>query len=286
VQLYRYPIDTIRSIGMRSFIVEWFSPDFHKFRFLPFLVVFLLVLAVLSRSRARLQARVLVPLVLTTLLALDAVRHIPIFVLLAIPVIAAGLAASSSEVGIHTLSPRARVRPMFNGLTVVLMAGFALVRWGVLARGQATAEAQQFPERAVEALRSRDLGGEVFAYYDWGGYTIYKLYPEYRVFVDGRADLYGDDLLQQFQTAVQLRTGWREVLDRWRVRAVLLPRHCALAQALVLDPNWHLEYRDAQALLLLRTARSSENAGGPTKPSPSIEKSAKMLVEPVPNLRH
>jgi hypothetical protein len=285
-QLYGYPIQTLRSAGMRSFIMEWFSPDFHKFRFLPFLVVFLLLLVVLSRTRARLQARVLVPLVLTTLLALDAVRHIPIFVLLAIPVIAAGLAASSSEIGIHTFSPRARVRPMFNGLTVVLMAGFALVRWGVLAQNQATAEAQQFPEKAVEALRSRALGGEVFVYYDWGGYTIYKLYPEYRVFVDGRADLYGDDLLQQFQTAVQLRTGWREVLDRWGVRAVLLPPHCALAQALVLDPNWHLEYRDAQALLLLRTARSSENGGAPTKPSPSIEKSARILVEPVPNLRH
>jgi hypothetical protein len=285
-QLYRYPIDTLRSIGMRSFIVEWFSPDFHKFRFLPFLVVFLLLLVVLSRRRVRLQARVLVPLVLTTLLALDAVRHIPIFVLLAIPVIAAGLAASSSEVGILTLSPRAPVRPIFNGLTVVLMAGFALVRWGVLARGQATAEAQQFPEKAVEALRSRAIGGEVFAYYDWGGYTIYKLYPEYRVFVDGRADLYGDDLLQQFQTAVQLRTGWRDVLERWTIRVVLLPPHCALAQALVFDPDWHLEYRDAQALLLLRTTRSSENADGPTKPSPSHEKSARILVEPVLNLRH
>jgi hypothetical protein len=285
-QLYRYPIDTLRSSGMRRFIVEWFSPDFHKFRFLPFLVVLLLLLVVLSRTRVRLQARVLVPLVLTTLLALDAVRHIPILVLLAIPVITAGLATYSSEVGIHTLSARSRVRPMFNGLTLVLMAGFALVRWGVLARGQAIAEAQQFPEKAVEALRSRASGGEVFAYYDWGGYTIYKLYPQYRVFVDGRADLYGDDLLQQFQTAVQLRTGWREVLDRWGVRAVLLPRQAALAQALVLDPNWHLEYHDAQAVLLLRTTRSRENEGGPTKPSPSPEKSARISVEPVLNLRH
>jgi hypothetical protein len=287
-QLYRYPIDTLRSTGMRAFIVEWFSPDFHKFRFLPFLVVLLLLLVVLSRTRVRLGARVLVPLVLTTLLALDAVRHIPIFVLLAIPVIVAGgLPASSSEVGIHILSPQARVRPMFNGLTVVLMAGFALVRWGVLARGQATAEAQQFPERAVEALRSRASGGAVFAYYDWGGYTIYKLYPEYRVFIDGRADLYGDDLLQQFQTAVQFRTGWREVLDRWGVGAVLLPRRAALAQALVLDPNWHLAYGDAQAALLLRTTQSSENACVPTNSSPAREKSARiMLVEPVLNLRH
>src|SRR5271169_5118623 len=28
-QLYRYPLDTLRSSGMRSFIGEWRSPDFH-----------------------------------------------------------------------------------------------------------------------------------------------------------------------------------------------------------------------------------------------------------------
>ena len=286
VQLYRYPFDTLRSTGMRSFIVEWFSPDFHVLRFIPFLIVLLLLLAVLARKRARPQARTLVPLVLTTLLALDAVRHISIFVLLAIPVIAVGLAAISWPVRRPTFSPTTPLRPTFNCLAVILMAGLALARWGVLARDQAATEAQQFPEKAVEALRSLDLGGKVFAYYDWGGYTIYKLYPEYRVFVDGRADLYGDDLLQQFQTAVQLRTGWREVLDRWSVRAVLLPHSCALVQALVLDPNWHLEYGDSQALLLVRSFPSSEKAGVFTKPSPAREKSAKMLAKAVPNLRH
>ncbi|MBZ5654734.1 MAG: hypothetical protein LAO56_05590 [Acidobacteriia bacterium] len=286
VQLYRYPFDTLRSTGMRSFIVEWFSTNFHELRFIPFLILLLLLLAALAHMRAPLQARRLVPLVLTTLLALDAVRHIPIFVLLAIPVLVAGLAGPLSVTGEHDLFPAARVRPMFNGLAVVLMAGFALVRWGGLARGQGAAEAQQFPVKAVEALRSRDLGGQIFAYYDWGGYTIYRLYPQYRVFVDGRADLYGDDLLQQFQTAVQLRTGWRDVLERWNVRAVLLPRYCALVQALVLDPNWRWEYGDSQAVLLFRQSASRENAGDSTNPSPAREKNAKMVGEPVPNLRH
>ena len=275
-QLYRYPFDTLRSTGMRSFIVEWFSPDFHELRFIPFLIALLVLLIVLARKCVRPPSRVLVPLVLTTLLALDAVRHIPIFVLLAIPVVAAGLAGAKSATVKPSPSPRTKIRPVFNGLAVVLMTAFALVRWVGLARGQAAAESQQFPERAVEALRGRDLGGQIFAYYDWGGYTIYKLYPEYRVFVDGRADLYGDDLLQQFQTAVQVRTGWREVLDRWNVRAVLVPPRCALVQALLVDPNWHGEYSDSQAFILVRKSASSKNEGVSTNSSPAREKNAKM----------
>ena len=90
-QLYRYPFDTLRSSGMRSFIVEWFSPDFHEWLYRPFLLVWLLLLTALASSRSRPKGRVIAPLLLTSFAALDAVRHIPIFLLVAIPVIAAAL---------------------------------------------------------------------------------------------------------------------------------------------------------------------------------------------------
>ena len=81
------------------------------------------------------------------------------------------------------------------------------------------------------------------------------------MFVDGRADLYGDDLLRQsIQTVVDIRTGWRDVLDRWQVEAVLVPPSCALAQALLLDPNWHVASSDSKAILLLRRQPAVENA--------------------------
>src|ERR1019366_9177730 len=49
-QLYRYPFNTLRSPGMRSFIVEWFSPDFHQWLYRPFLLLWLLVLTALATS--------------------------------------------------------------------------------------------------------------------------------------------------------------------------------------------------------------------------------------------
>jgi len=283
-QLYRYPLDTLRSPGMRSFIGEWHSPDFHEWLYRPFLLVWLLLLTALASSRWRPHGRVIVPLLLTSLAALDAVRHIPIFVLLAMPVIAAALPAAGANPELpwtpktaelrsawtlrlrsgqarggarpHT-SGSSRLRPLFNGAVVVLIAVFTLVRWVSLARNQDAREAEQFPKNAVASLRATapspgDSSFDVFVYYDWGGYAIWKLYPEYRVFVDGRADLYGDDLLRQFKTAVQLRTGWRDVLDRWKVEAVLVPPSSALAQVLLLDPNWHAAFSDAKAILLLR----------------------------------
>ena len=96
-QLYRYPLDTLRSTGMRAFIVEWFSPNFHQWIYLPFFLVILLLLTALAFSRSRVNGRILLPLLFTAAAALDAVRHIPIFILLAIPVIAGAFPASSSN---------------------------------------------------------------------------------------------------------------------------------------------------------------------------------------------
>jgi hypothetical protein len=193
---------------------------------------------------------------------------------------------------------------------VALLALFAVARWDYLIGNQNVREATLFPQDAFETLRSRGSPGELFAYYDWGGYAIWKLYPASRVFVDGRADLYGDELLDQFKTAVQLRSGWQQVLESWQVRWVLVPPTTALAEALSLAPGWHTEYRDAQAVLFLRQEATTDNGGPkvtgvfpllesaghplpvrrprrPSPPLPAIEEAGeKMSTRAVLNLRN
>lgn len=260
-ELYRYPFDTLRSAGMRSFIVEWFSPNFHESLYQPFLLAWLLLLAALGSCRSRPSGRVIVPLVLTSFAALDAVRHIPIFVLVAMPVMAAALPAAPTALLVsESRAGLARLRPLFNGAVVILMAAFALAKWSGLAHNQGAREAEQFPKNAVGFLHKSREPGRILVYYDWGGYAIWSLYPDYRVFLDGRADLYGDGLLHQFKTVLQLHSGWRDVLDHWDVETLLVPPSCALAQALLLDGNWKTVYRDPGAIVLVKTPAPVENA--------------------------
>jgi hypothetical protein len=282
-QLYRYPLDVLRSAGMRSFIIEWFPPDFHELRYLPLFLIWLALLAALASSGSRPKARVLVPLLMTFLAALDAVRHIPLLVLTATPVIAAAFSSSSSLKQIsppRTPGSAVRVRFAFRAAILLLIASFAVTRWVGLVRKQSRTEADLFPSEAVEFLRSHTVPTtRLFAYYDWGGYVIWKLYPRYRVFVDGRADLYGDDLLHQFQQAIQLRDGWEQVLDRWGVDAVLVPPSGALAQGLLLDDRWHAEYQDSHAILFLAAPRSSKD-GRLSGVLPSRAQYEKMCTRP------
>ncbi|MGA9790109.1 MAG: hypothetical protein WBQ43_05405, partial [Terriglobales bacterium] len=291
--LYLYPFHTLLSSGMRSFIGEWRSPDFHEGLYRPLLLVWLLLLTALASFRSRPRGRVLVPLLVTAFAALDAARHVPIFVLLAIPVIAAALPVAADNRAHVAKSARRRApislrfRLFFNAAVLVLLAALAAVRWVSLAHSQDAREARQFPQKAVAFLRSANYPRNIFVFYDWGGYAIWKLYPEYRVFVDGRADLYGDDLMRQsIRTVMELRTGWREILDHWNVDALLVPPSCAVAQALLLDPNWHAAFSDSKAIILLRAPSAPENTGISTNPSSKGQESEKMFPRAVRNLRN
>jgi hypothetical protein len=140
------------------------------------------------------------------------------------------------------------------------MALFALAKWTTLARNQDARVAQIFPQAAVEFLRANSFpvnapsqNAKLFVYYDWGGYAIYNLYPRYRVFVDGRADLYGDDLMRDsIRTLIDLRPGWRDILNRWQIETILVPPSCALAQALLLNRQWHTTFSESHAVIFSR----------------------------------
>jgi hypothetical protein len=236
----------------------------------------------------------MVPLILTALAGLDAVRHIPIFVLAALPMVAAtkmGTARSGPFFSIQRPSLAfLRFRPVFNCAVVILMAVFMLMKWVAVVRCQAEAEAELYPEAAVASLQ-RDQSSRVFAHYDWGGYVLWKLYPTHRIFVDGRADLYGDDLLKEFRAAIQLQNGWRDVLDGWKVETILVPPNCALAQALLIDPGWDATFSDSKSVVFRRTSRSKKAVEGqqtdPWRPiPPDRQKSEKIFPTSVADLRN
>src|SRR5260370_3337891 len=116
---------------------DWSAPDFHQGLYRPFLLLWPLLLTALATARSRPKGRVVVPLLLLSVAALDAVRHIPIFVLVAIPVIAAALPVARASAAASQRRPdSSRFRPLFNVAAVILIAVFALVKWVSLARSQ------------------------------------------------------------------------------------------------------------------------------------------------------
>ena len=89
-------------------------------------------------------------------------------------------------------------------------------------------------------------------HYNFGGYFIWKLYPQYLVFTDGRADVYGDSFMEEFAAAYYLRDDWSMAFKQWGVRTLVLPPDAPLITALKPTPDWKQIYADSQAVILTR----------------------------------
>jgi hypothetical protein len=172
-ELYRYPFQTIQARTIVDYIVEWASPNFHSVDFKPFLGLMLLTWLVVAASRKRLSCTQILLLLATAYGGLSAARHIPIFVLVAVPVLAAGLdelAARRNWFGPAEEKSPPPAKLAFNLVLLLAVAGLAGARFYQAVKSQAAGEAQHFPQAATEFLVRQHVPAPIFNYYDWGGY--------------------------------------------------------------------------------------------------------------------
>jgi hypothetical protein len=255
--MYSYPFETLRSHAMQAYISEWFSPDFHQSMYLPFAGLLLATVVAMALSRRRVPAYQLLWLAAATWGALRSVRHIPIFALIAVPIISRQwgewLTARTQwdPLKASTPSPPRTSKLVLNATVVLAMGAFVGARLYTVITQQAKMEAEHFPVAAVSFIESKHLPGPMLNHYNWGGYLIWRLYPN-RVSIDGRADVYGDEQMEQFANTYNLRRDWQRPFREWGIRMILIPPDAPLAAGLRATSGWAVVYSGPEAIVLIR----------------------------------
>jgi hypothetical protein len=75
------------------------------------------------------------------------------------------------------------------------------------------------------------------------------------VFVDGRADVYGDDFLFYYLKSFAVMEDWRRPLDDFNVEYVLMEKGSALSSLLAISEFWEEAYVDDVAQIFVRTSQ-------------------------------
>jgi hypothetical protein len=259
LRMFSYPVETLRSAAMQNYIAEWASPNFHHAEYFPFILLVLAAFATLSWSGKQVRPRNLLLLIVSLYAGLCSIRMTPLFVLIATPLVAKRL-GNWPRIASRQLRPQAASRGVFNAAIVLAMLVFTGIHIAQVIRRQPLAEARVFPARAVAFLQAHPPSGPIFNDYDWGGYLIWKLYPSTPVFIDGRADLYGQPFFDQFADTYQLKNAWREPLQHWNIDTVIVPPDSALATGLRSSPGWTVAYEDSQAVILTSRPQSIQTA--------------------------
>jgi tetratricopeptide (TPR) repeat protein len=150
-----------------------------------------------------------------------------------------------------------------TGLVAVLLLALVAGYWTRVSEPRAGALAQdlnerRYPIRTVEFMKRERVPGPLFNVYVWGGYELWGLYPDYRVFFDGRTHVYGEAIVREYLDVTLLNPRWRSVLDRWQIQAVLTFPNYPLTQALYESREWRLAFVDHEALLFVRNTPAHE----------------------------
>jgi len=118
-------------------------------------------------------------------------------------------------------------------------------------RGLDRAISTGYPVNAINYLRRNPVPGPLYNNLNWGGFLMWYM-PDYPVAIDGRNDLYGDDLDILFYNSQVAQESYKTdpYLDACGV--VLLDSTLPLAKVLTIDPRFELVYHDDIATVFRR----------------------------------
>ena len=261
--LYSYPFDTLALGTLNRNVMEWFPATFDSvFGWLLAGFVVLAVLPTLAFARHRLRTADAIMLVGLTLMAYQAIRFLLILGPVAAAIAAVALSPILAATGfgrrlaptLQRLAQPRRGLAMTNGalLVLVLVLGASVALLRSVPTAQAHEIRPRFPVAAVDWLAAKDPAGRILNQYEWGGYLGERI-PNRRIFMDGRADVYGDDALRMYADLIGLDVPPESVLDRFQITHVLFATRAPLATWLDASKAWRVAYRDEVATVWVRT---------------------------------
>lgn len=250
-----------------SVVIEWQSPDFHLPGPLAFLLPVGLAILAHALGRRRPDWFDLVLLFALTGGALYSMRHMPLAAIALAAVLARGFSAwaplpwlnrwvallpeSLRTRGGEDLGDRAYALNLAIGIAGILaiLAARPLVEDWYQARFR-----KAVPVRATEFIEAHRLSGPILNDYAAGGYLIWRLYPDRKVFIDGRYTPYPPRVFADYQRIVGMGEGWLQLLDGYRIQTLLLRNpQAGIAQALVASGRFRLVHQDEDFGVLVRS---------------------------------
>ncbi|WP_213286974.1 hypothetical protein [Bradyrhizobium sp. sGM-13] len=226
-------------------IYEWMPANFSKFGLFEMSILALIAGALYGGVKLSPPR---IALVLGLLhMALSHVRNIEIFALL-LPI--AVLAPVASQFALRPAWSARTGAPMpVLAAVMILLGGWT---WLLAANTAFAPPENHSPAAAVDALKVRNPK-RVLNDLPFGGYLIWRQMP---VFIDGRAELYGEAFEMAYYRALQLKdiNQLLSLLKDYEIDAVLLTPATPAASLLDHLDGWQKVYADKNAVLHVRAA--------------------------------
>lgn len=279
-----YPFQVIGMDASKGFIEEWRSPDFHQPFFQYFLAVVVGSVGMVLYSGRRLDLTEFGMPVVFVGSAFIARRNIPLAAIVLAPFLALQLktAVSRLESTVKELSTKSssrmvkvisrsldtamrapevpsRSESFINALLIVLTLISLVVLYPSRQKEMRETLNTIIPVKATDFVVRNNIHGHMFNAYHYGGYLIYRLFPTQKVFIDGRADMYGDAFINYANGVYEGQSLWRQAFDKYQVDYVMCESESPIRQLLLVGGQFKLVFDDRMHSVLVKNTEQFQS---------------------------
>ena len=261
IGLHQHVLFAVSDDWTKTFVEEFKSPSFRSETLLAYMIVLFVALGVCGLLIARRKYTEILWIAFFAYCSLISVRHVPLFLLVATPILAMELSERWSalvanlprkstarildDLGTH-LAINARRTSVWLPIALLVLCFVNGLAW------PADFPSDLLPTRMAAAHADLLTGTRLYTSDQWADYLIYKNFPRQQVFMDDRHQFYGARIGNDYLTLLNGGREWRTVLDRYGIQTVLCESNAPLASLLRERGEWHLVEEDKLAALFTR----------------------------------
>jgi hypothetical protein len=258
-----HPFDILSDPYLMSYVSEFLSPNFHQP--LVFTFYFLALIILLAFSRVSCNPIEFLLILLFSYMSLYSARYVPLFAMMMAP-IALRLARRLWQDLDDPVSRFLKRRSENIHLIEAKLSGH-LWPWAVVGlvvlkvysgNFKVNLDDNLYPIKAVEFLRQEAIGGKMFNNQEFGDYIIFAAWPQYKVFIDSRADMYRSTWLKEYARIANLEFGWQEGLSKLGVTWVIFNAGSKLSARLLERDDWQMIFADRVANIFVKKTPQNE----------------------------
>lgn len=249
---------------MRTYLSEWapFHPANNLLDHTDFVALLALCITGLAFARP-LQARWLPLGLLSIAAALLMRRNIPVFALLSVFIFAPNVDRLFGD-RLESVIRQTPALIMILALSVfTAFSAVRLIHRNQLHPFQIEIDADKFPVGTMQYIKDNGIRGNILAFFDWAEYCIWELYPDSKVFLDGRyKSAYSTATIDTFFAFIYGYPGGKAAIDNYDTDMVLIHRGNPAFSLMKSQHEWTLVCMDSISALFLKSDVFHEHIAG------------------------
>jgi len=252
-----FDVFTEQKIYMKN-IHELMMPirfSFNRYLFFWLFAIFTSITFIVNLKRAKIKHIVL--FALCFLASYMAMRNAPIFIFLGMITASINLNEANSTKRISGRRYNFIILFLISGLIYFFLSDgyYKFTNQSLFKKTGIGISELLVPAGACDFLEDNNIEGRMFNTMDFGSYIGYRFFPERRIFIDTRTDLYKDDFYTLYAEAQHYPEKWHKLHERYGFKIVLL-RHLFSGSGKILrylydHKDWRLAYYDENSCVFL-----------------------------------